>query len=137
MLLEVGVGAAVLALAAVLVATVPARTAFVQPFAGSLALPDGGSVEVTVEPAQTGANLMHVYLLDDSGQPLEVQELTGAAELPAQELGPLEIPLQPTGPGHFTATGFTLPVAGLWELTLNLRLSEFDAASVTAEVPVS
>lgn len=137
LLLEVGVAAVVLGLAAVLVATVPARTSYSAPFAESIALPDGGSVDVTVEPARSGLNLMHIYLLDDSGQPLEVLEVTASAELAAQEIGPLEIPLQPTGPSHYTATGFSFPVAGLWELRVAIRLGEFDASSVTTEVPVS
>lgn len=136
LLFEVGVAAVVLALAALLVATVPARTAYAEPYTGRLALPDGGSVELTLEPAKAGPNLIHIYLVDEVGQPLEVQEVSGTAELPAREIGPLDIPLQPTGPGHYTATDFSLPVAGLWELTLTLRLGEFDAASVTAEVPV-
>jgi copper transport protein len=137
LLLELGVAATVLALAAVLVATIPARSAYAAPFAGSLALPDGASVELTVEPARSGLNLMHIYLVDETGQPMDVQGVSVTAELPAQEIGPLDVPLQPTGPGHYTAAGFALPVAGLWAITIHLRFGEFDAASVTAQVPVS
>ena len=137
LLFEIGVAATVLALAAVLVATVPARSAFAAPFAASLALPDGGSVELTVEPARSGPNLMHVSVLDEAGQPLDTQEVSATAELRAEQIGPLDIPLQPTGHGHFTAPNVSLPVAGLWLLTLDIRFGEFDAASVAAEVPVS
>jgi len=137
LLLEAGVAAIVLVLAAVLVATVPARAAYTAPFAESIALPEGGSVEVTVQPARSGPNLVHIYLFDEAGQPWEVREVTAVAELSAQQIGPLDIPLEPAGAGHYVASGVAFPTAGLWELTISVRLGEFDASTVRAEVPVA
>lgn len=136
LLLEVAVGAMVLVLAAVLVATVPARSAYGEPFAQTYPV-SNGSVDVTVTPAQRGPNVVHVYVLDVAGEPLEVQDLFGAAELASQGIGPIEIPLQLLSPGHYTADALDLPAAGLWELTFSIRFADADPASVTAEVLVT
>jgi copper transport protein len=123
---------------AVLVAEPPAKAqiaaqagpvsqeAFVGPF----------HLEVTVDPAATGPNAIHLYLLDHStGQPAEVDEVRLAASLPAASVGPLRIPATPAGPGHATAVA-TFPLVGDWRLRVDVRKGEFDQWSTTLTIPI-
>lgn len=136
LLLEVAVGAIVLVLAAVLVATVPARSAYAEPFAQTYPLADG-SVDVTVTPAQRGPNVVHVYVFDAAGEPADVLAVFGTAEFAGQDIGPIDIAVQLLSPGHYSADVLDLSVAGLWELTFVIRFVHTESASVTAEVQVS
>lgn len=136
LLVEIGVAAAVLVLASILTTTAPARSTYAAPYEGSLALSDGGSVELSVAPARPGPNVVHLYLFDSEGQPVEPLEVFASASLFAQQLGPLDLDLTISGPGHYTATAASFPVPGDWQLTISVRTGEFDASTVTAEVPV-
>jgi copper transport protein len=130
----------VLAVAAVLVASPPAKAAVAQPVNATLVLQgtDGpnGSVQVSVDPARTGANSVHVYLYDDQGrltQPVSIQVTLAERE---QQIGPIVVPLQPGGPGHYTADGFGIPKAGTWTLAVLVRSDQFTATTASTDFPV-
>ena len=90
---------------------------------------------VTVDPARTGTNEVHVYLLDSTGQPASVDEIALSASLPAADVGPLELKASPAGPGHVLARA-QLPLAGDWQLQLAVRKGEFDQWSATTDLPI-
>ncbi|MBW8766786.1 MAG: copper resistance protein CopC/CopD, partial [Geodermatophilales bacterium] len=100
-LIEVAVGALVLALSAVLVGMPPARSTLVQPLDVTLPLqsasgPDG-SVQLTVDPARPGPNTLHVYLFDNAGrltQPAGIQVTLTERE---QQIGPIAVDLLAAG----------------------------------------
>jgi len=103
------------------------RDAFVHPF----------QVNVVVDPARTGANEIHVYLLNHlTGQPGKVAEVRVSASLPAAELGPLRLKAVPAGPGHVVVPAATFPLAGAWTLRLDIRRGEFDQRSTQVVVPI-
>jgi copper transport protein len=136
---EVGLVVVVLALTAVLVAEPPGRVA-VAAAAGPVsatAVAGPFEVNVVVDPARTGANAVHLYLLDPTtGQPASADEAVATATLPAAALGPLPITLTPAGPGHYVATAAALPVAGQWRLTVGARVGEFDQYDTTIDILV-
>jgi copper transport protein len=138
-LVEVVVLAGILALSAVLVGTPPARSAVAQPVDVVLPLEGAGaagSVQISVDPARPGPNTLHVYVFDESGrldQPAEIR--VGLTEQ-AQEIGPLDVDLQPAGPGHYVGDGMSIPGAGTWTLSVSVRLDEFTAATASTEFPV-
>lgn len=55
---------------------------------------------------------------------------------PADELGPIPVPLQAAGPGRYAST-VLLPTAGRWELSLTVRTSEFDSTVAVARFRLS
>jgi copper transport protein len=139
-LVELAVGAAILALSAVLVGTPPARAAVAQPVDALLPLqgsagPDG-SVQVSVDPARPGANTLHVYLYDDTGRLTQPASIRVTLTEPEQEIGPLAVDLLPAGPGHYLGDGMTVPDAGTWTLTVSVRLDEFTALTAVTRFPV-
>ena len=90
---------------------------------------------LTVDPAQTGSNTTHVYLLDSTGQLAEVDEISLSATLSEQAVGPLELAISPAGPGH--ATGVVrVPLPGEWSFRLDVREGEFDEWSTDIDVPI-
>jgi copper transport protein len=139
-LVEFGVAAVVLALSAVLVGTPPARSAVAQPVDVLLPLQGSagpsGSVQLSVDPARPGPNTLHVYLFDDAGVPTQPATITVSLTEPSQDIGPLDVELEPAGPGHYVADGMNIPSAGTWTLAVSLRLDEFTATTARTDFPV-
>jgi copper transport protein len=139
-LVEVGVAAVVLALSAVLVGLPPARAAVAQPVDALLPLQSStgpsGSVQVSIDPARPGANTLHLYLLDDSGRLTQPAAITVSLTEANQQIGPLDVKLQPAGPGHYVGDGMDIPGAGTWTLTVTVRVDEFTATTASTDFPV-
>src|SRR5690606_6452463 len=140
----------VLAVATVLAATPPgvvvsaaeaSATGAAGPFQQQLLLGERGAevgtVEVLVDPAWTGENRVEVSVWDLDGNLWEVPEVSAALYLEEEDLGPLPVELERTGPGSFTADAAAVPLPGDWELRLSVRTSDFERAAVVAEVPVA
>ncbi|MGH2651347.1 MAG: hypothetical protein ACRDHK_09070, partial [Actinomycetota bacterium] len=74
--------------------------------------------------------------LSPAGAVKDVAELTASFRLPDRDVGPLKVPMQRAGPGHFSAYGFELPLRGTWQLEVVARLTEFDQVRASADIPV-
>jgi copper transport protein len=139
-LVEAAVAAAVLVLSAVLVGTPPARAAVASPVDVTLPLQsaagESGSVQLSIDPVRSGPNTLHVYLFDDGGQLAQPAGLRVTLTEPEQEIGPLDVELEPAGPGHWVADGMTIPGAGTWTVAVSVRLDEFTATTASTDVPV-
>ncbi len=85
-------------------------------------------MEVTVDPARTGPNEMHVYLFDraDGRQWDEADELTVTAELRGRDIPPIELDPTKAGPGHYMLSGAAFGVAGDWTVEVAARVGDFD-----------
>lgn len=71
-----------------------------------------GQLNVTVDPARTGSNVVHVYVLDRTGR---VDASARAATLTLQRGSvELEADLLPSGPGHWSALNQRIPAKGEW-----------------------
>jgi copper transport protein len=139
-LVELILAAVVLAVTSVLVSTPPARSAVAQPVDVTLPLQgnagEEGSVQISVDPARPGPNTLHIYLFDDAGQLTQPAGIQVALTEPSQQLGPLDVDLEPAGPGHYVGDGMTIPVPGTWTLTVTVRLDEFTATTARTTFPV-
>ena len=141
-LLEAVIGAVVLVVSAVLVGTPPARSAISQPIEVTLPLQsdDGdaaaGSVQVSVDPASTGPNTLHVYLFDEEGRLTQPQEIRVTLTEAAQQIGPLDVDLLPGGPGHVVGDGMSIPSPGTWTVSVIVRLDEFTATTASTDIRV-
>lgn len=138
-LLELAVGAAVLALSAVLVGTPPAKASLAEPVDVTLPLRSAtgtdGSVQLSLDPASPGPNTLHVYLFDAEGQLTQPQQLRVTLTEAQQQIGPLPVDLQPAGPGHSIGDA-AVPTAGTWTVTVTVRLDEFTALTADTTFPV-
>ena len=139
-LVELAVAAVVLTLSAVLVGLPPARAAVAQPVDALLPLQSAtgpsGSVQVSIDPARPGPNTLHVYLFDDTGRLTQPAGITVSLTETSQQIGPLDVKLQPAGPGHYVGDAMDIPGAGTWTLAVSVRLDEFTATTASTDFPV-
>ncbi len=139
-LLEAVLAALVLAFTAVLVGTPPARSTVAEPVDVTLPLEGSagpaGNVQVSVDPARPGANTLHVYLYDETGQLTQPAEIRVELTEEEQGIGPIAVDLQPGGPGHYVGDGMSIPGAGTWALIVTARLDTFTAVTASTEFPV-
>jgi copper transport protein len=136
---EIAFGIGVLSLATVLVDTAPARTTYAPPVHEKVAVPatagthtglDGGHVEVKLTPARRGPNVADVYLVAEDGSLVDVPEVSGRLESHKKSIGALPVKLSAAEPGHYVASGMSIPFPGSWVLWLDIRTSDFDETPV-------
>ncbi len=94
-------------------------------------------LQVTVDPAATGANELHLYLLRprDGRQFDGAREVTVSATENDRGIGPLAIPADRAGPGHYVSNA-TFGVSGTWTVRVAVRVSDFDEYTTRVEVPI-
>ncbi len=134
---ELALMATIVGVTAVLVSEPPARAqvAPTGPYATTAPLGDL-ELNLVVDPAAAGRNQIHLYLTTQSGQPTDVDEASVSATLASREIGPLRLRAHRAGPGHFVVSRAQLALAGDWQLRIETRRGEFDAATATASVPI-
>jgi copper transport protein len=141
--LEAAGTALVLVASAVLVQLAPGRTVDVEAaaaarargFATTLTSPLY-AVQFEVFPAEVGEyNSFHAFAYTPEGKPLPVVEWTVTAALPEQGIEPMPNPVY-TLTGNQGLGNLTFPLQGQWRLSITLRVSDFDQATVTASIPV-
>ena len=139
-LIEFALALVVLVLSSVLVGSAPARAAISQPIDTTLALQGSagpsGSVQVGIDPARPGANVLHLYLFDDQGSLTQPEGIQVTLTEREQQIGPIDVKLQPGGPGHYIADGMVIPTAGTWTLSVVVRVDEFTATTASTDFPV-
>ena len=124
-----------LGLTAVLVQVTPARAAVTAPFSDTVPL-GTGTVNVVVDPPKVGPTSIHLYLLDEAGQPYDPEEVNLELSLESADLGPLDRTPFVAGPGHFQLDTSDLSIAGTWTIEVEARLDRFDQATAAVEVPI-
>ncbi|MFJ3788011.1 FixH family protein [Kitasatospora sp. NPDC090091] len=87
-----------------------------------------GTATVTLNPARTGPNEVHLKLDGADGRPVEVPEVQLAFTLPDRDLGPLPVTLAPEGTGRWSGTA-QLPLPGNWVVSVVVRSSDIDQAT--------
>ncbi len=132
---ETAVGVAILAVTALLVNAQPARSALAQPYSAEL-VADDLLVDLTIDPAKAGPTEIHVYTLTSTGAVADVEGLTVELTLPSDDIGPLEVPLERAGPGHFSAYDYDLPIAGEWEVEVKALVDQFTEVTASDTVTV-
>ncbi len=134
LLLEVLISIVILAVTALLVNSAPARGLDTGPYIGTLNAKQV-SFNVTIDPASRGANVMHLYTLTPSGAVSDPVDVTAEMSQSANNIAPIKVNLIRLGPGHYTSSGFTVPFAGDWQLTVKAVVNQVDEASATRDRP--
>jgi copper transport protein len=136
--LELVLIAAVVGVTAALVQEPPAKAQVLSsgPYSSTARL-GPYELDTTVDPARTGANEIHLYVLNPSGQPANSAEAHIFASLPSAGLGPLRFQAAIGGPGHFILDGARLPIAGRWSFRIEVRFGSFDQYDTTLIVPIT
>ena len=135
---EVALLAVVIGVTSMLVSYAPANTTSASgPFSATKTL---GPLELqmTVDPAATGNNLMHFYLINakDGSQFNGSKEFDVLMSLPSKNIGPLKADPRKAGPGHYVVLGAAFVPGGKWKVQVIDRVSEFDEYATTVDVPI-
>lgn len=125
---EAGVGVMVLALAAVLTSTVPARQAYQPSFSTTVEgrSPTGleSRVAVVVSPTTPGYEGMSVRVASPTGATVRLKEATGAFVNTGLGVGPLTVTMSVTPTGVVDDVLISVPSPGWWEVTLHLTATD-------------
>jgi copper transport protein len=134
---ELALMLAVLGVTAALVSYTPPIDAASGPFSTTTTL-GPAELEMTVEPARVGSNIVHIYLIDarTGSQFMATKEFTVTAKLPSKGIGPLPLKANLAGPGHYVLSSAELTPAGTWQLQITDRVSEFEEYAKTIDVPI-
>ncbi|MFE3553582.1 copper resistance CopC/CopD family protein [Streptomyces sp. NPDC059193] len=153
-LAEAAVAVALLAVTTVLTSTEPGRTVEREASRGSVstAVPDRavkitlpfdtggpngkGNVRLELDPGRVGANTLHLWADSGEGTPLDLPEVKVSFTLPAKDIGPLPLLPERSSPGHWTASGVQLPLAGEWRIDVTVRTSDIDQTTVQKTVKI-
>ena len=134
---EIALLAIVLGATAALTTYAPADYAATGPVSETVSL-GPADLQLTVDPARVGPNLMHMYLIDKQNgtQYDKIKEMNVDLVLPQKNLGPLKAETRKAGPGHYVMNGALFGVSGEWQVKMTARVSEFDAYYATAKVDI-
>ncbi|MFJ4434681.1 copper resistance CopC/CopD family protein [Streptomyces sp. NPDC088923] len=95
-----------------------------------------GTVLIEADPGRSGANAVHVYIERPGGAPFDVPEVRLSLTLPEKNLGPIAVRPQHLAPGHWSASGVQIPMAGSWQLGVTVRTSDIDQVTVDKTVRI-
>jgi copper transport protein len=135
LLLEVLLSIVILAVTALLVNAAPARELDTGPYLATLNTKQV-SFDITITPANRGANEMHLFTLTPSGGTIDPTEVSAELSQSANNIAPITVKLIRLAPGHYTSVGFNVPFAGDWQLTVKAVTNDVDESSATATVPI-
>ncbi|MGW6781286.1 copper resistance CopC/CopD family protein [Streptomyces sp. NPDC054987] len=153
-LAEAAIAVIVLLVTTILTSTEPGRTVEREAARGSgaTAVPDRpvkitlpfdtggqngkGSVRLELDPGRVGANTLHLWADTGDGRPFALPEVKVAFTLPAKDIGPLPVVPEQAAPGHWTASGVQLPLAGEWRIDVTVRTSDIDQTTVQKTVKI-
>ncbi|KNB49050.1 FixH family protein [Streptomyces caatingaensis] len=96
-----------------------------------------GTARIALDPGRSGANTVEVALTDPAGRPVDVPELTLSFTEREKNVGPLRVPLERVSAGRLRASGFQLPMAGRWQLSLTVRTSDLDQVTEIENVEIN
>ncbi len=115
-LVEAFLMAAAFATATTMASGIPAdveAASRVQLVTGSFA---DGQLNLSLDPAETGDNVVHLYFFDAGGL---LRPVDDAAVTLRREGAEVRVPLVPAGPGHYTAPRLTLTDPGLYRVEVS------------------
>jgi copper transport protein len=133
----------VIVLASVLVSLAPPRTtgaggAVADNFSADRVSIGPDQVAVQVFPTRAGQPVqVHTEFTTPAGGPDDaIAEVSVSLTLVDQDLGPFRYEATKLAPGHYVASGFTIPTPGTWRMEVLARRGEFDEYTHTFEFPV-
>ena len=91
-------------------------------------------VNVVAVPGTVGPTDIHLYV-DDPGGGL-TPPVGASGTLSSGEITDIPITFTAAGPGHWSAYDVDVPIAGDWELTVDVLLTDVDEITATFTIPI-
>ncbi|WP_328674412.1 copper resistance protein CopC [Streptomyces sp. NBC_00322] len=155
-LAEAGIAVVLLAVTTILTSTEPGRTeeeaANASGSQAAAAVPNGpteirlpfdtggrngkGTVRLSLDPATSGANVMHVWIYSPTLKPMDVPEVKVSFTLKAKQIGPLPITPDRIATGHWSADAVQIPMPGDWQVQVTVRTSDIDQTTTDKNIKI-
>ncbi|UYQ63221.1 copper resistance protein CopC [Streptomyces peucetius] len=154
-LVETGVAVVLLAVTTVLTSTEPGRTEEQAAKAGDsraaaeaagpaeLEMPfdtggenGRGTVRLTLDPALSGGNDLHLWIESPDGKALDAPEVKVSFTLKTKQIGPLPITPDRISAGHWTASTVQIPMPGDWQIKVTVRTSDIDQTTIDENIKI-
>ena len=132
---EIVLAAAVLAVTSLLVASAPAIADVSKPFNATITQGDR-LASITVDPARTGRNTLHVYISTPGGALDKADQITVRITLPSRDLGPIPVPVENAGPNHVLSTNMQIPFAGDWQIEVLALFNQTEQVRFATTMPI-
>jgi copper transport protein len=143
--LEALIAVVILSIAALLVNAAPAVSVNNSGATGVTLRSDRVKVDVTAIPGSPGPNELHLTAFSPEGAPLALPQIGGledvgefqiSASQPGRDIAPIPIPVRRLGPGHYIASGVSIPIRGDWRLTVRVLLSDTDEEALAGDLQI-
>ncbi|MCX4584209.1 copper resistance protein CopC [Streptomyces sp. NBC_01481] len=155
-LAEAGIAVVLLAVTTILTSTEPGRTeeeaANASGSQAAATVPNGpteiklpfdtggkngkGTVRLSLDPATSGANVMHVWIYSPDLKPMDVPEVKVSFTLKAKQIGPLPITPDRVATGHWSADAVQIPMPGDWQVQVTVRTSDIDQTTTDENIKI-
>lgn len=91
-------------------------------------------INVVVVPGTVGPTDIHLYVDNPAGGLAPPVDATGS--MSSGEITGIPIEFVDAGPGHWSAYDIDIPIAGQWELTIDVLLTDVEEVSATFTIPI-
>ncbi|WP_405807430.1 copper resistance protein CopC [Streptomyces sp. NBC_00210] len=95
-----------------------------------------GTVRLSLDPATSGGNEMHVWIYNPDLKPMDVPEVKVSFTLKAKQIGPLPITPDRVTVGHWSADPVQIPMPGDWQVQVMVRTSDIDQTTVDKNIKI-
>lgn len=95
-----------------------------------------GTIRLSLDPATSGGNEMHVWIYNPALKPMDVPEVKVSFTLKAKQIGPLPITPDRVTVGHWSADPVQIPMPGTWQVQVMVRTSDIDQTTVDKNIKI-
>lgn len=99
------------------------------------AMDDKAMATLTLTPGNAEPVLLELWLTDPNDAPLAPQEVSVTLTEPALGIGPIKLKAVGEGP-YWAVEDLTIPVAGTWQVAIDIRASRFALFKLDAELDI-
>jgi copper transport protein len=97
---------------------------------------NGGMAEITATPGRTGAMDIVIQLMADDGGPLDAKGVTVDFANAEKGIEPIEREATHTADDLWHVSGLTLPVAGTWQVEVDVLVSDFKELDLSGAIEI-
>lgn len=97
---------------------------------------DQGMAQVTVTPGHAGPVKADISIMDTRMAPLKAESVTGYFSNKAEGIEPIERPAKLGPDGNWHIDGLTLPVAGTWQVEVDILVNDFQEIDLSDQVDI-
>jgi copper transport protein len=89
---------------------------------------------VTVSPGRAGPVSVSTFVVGGDLEPLDAREVTLSFSMPSAGIEPIRRKARKLDQGQWRVDGLRLPVAGRWDVSVDILISDFESVTLKSEI---